>query len=110
MIVGRYHKNMFKHTPNLNTFQLIRFTFRVSLHDNHPVSLEELKCLGTEAEHSWRRGPLALEKLTIRKKDIKLKELHFPEGLVKLNLCNFDFKKVEGESIRFPSSLKSLLL
>lgn len=109
--IGGYHKSMFKHTQNLKSLELFYCDL---LQDTHPVvlpsTIEELKCTNSEGEHIWRNGSPALKKLSLISRDINLKDFQFPEGLVELTIGEIDLNKFSGEDIKFPSTLKKLIL
>lgn len=111
LTIGIYDNGMLKHIPNLKYLELHHCVFYGETNQQVlPVTLRELKCVQTDAEHLWRDPPLALKKLTLRNDDVYFTTFNFPEVLVELTIDYFDFRKFSRNSIRLPSNLKKMLL
>lgn len=111
LTIGVYDNGMLKHIPNLRYLELHHCVFYGESNQQVlPVTLRELKCVQTDAEHLWRNPPLALKKLTLRNDDVYFTTFNFPEVLVALTIDYFDFRKFTRNSIKFPSKLQKMLL
>lgn len=107
------HNTIFEHIPNLKYFRLRDSVFNQDIHvqiNVIPDIVEDLHYYDDEGEHLWRKGSPAIKRLTIIQSYMALKDFHFPEGLVELIVTMVDFAKVSEEIIRFPSTLKRLIL
>lgn len=110
LAIDESYQSIIMQMPNLQSLELRESDFFDGDEEDLPIHFEIL-CLGeTDGEYQWRKLFPALKKLGLRAENMHLREFHFPEGLVELKLDYFDFRKVSGEDIRFPSTLKTLLL
>lgn len=99
---------MFKHITNLKSLTISSIK-RGEIHQGSlPGTLEELTLLATQGILFWKKVPRAVKKLTLYYTAIDLSLV--PEGVIDLTVICFDFKPFAGQHIRFPSTLKIMML
>lgn len=111
VVTNVFNRVIFKHMPNLKSLELDYCELDIH-QDDFPVTLEELTFVQTNGEHIWRNLSPPLKKLTLKsiESSLDFQEFHFPEGLVELDFDFVDFRDFPEDDIRFPPTLKKLLL
>lgn len=107
MTLKVYDKRFLKRTPYLKSLEFFNCDLTSAV---LPPTLQELTIDLSEGVQFWGKFPPALKKLTIGEGVINLSGYYFPEGLFELDVAHVDFRQFGGEDVRWPSSLKKLIM